>query len=81
MSGWTKLARREGFAVTFPLGYWSQAEKYGYQAPVEYDLHRVARTARPCRGGPARRGVQVPPVTVESEAKDPSGRSSPARRC
>jgi hypothetical protein len=66
-----------GEAITKPE--WT--EKYGYQAPVEYDLHRVARTARPCRGGPARRGVQVPPVTVESEAKDPSGRSSPARRC
>jgi len=31
-SGWTRLARREGFAVTFPLGYWSHPEKYGYQA-------------------------------------------------
>jgi polyhydroxybutyrate depolymerase len=32
MSGWTKLARQQGFAVTFPLGYWSQPERYGYQA-------------------------------------------------
>ncbi|MCW2635987.1 MAG: hypothetical protein JWQ99_2354 [Blastococcus sp.] len=32
MAGWTTLARREGFAVTFPLGYWTQPEKYGYQA-------------------------------------------------
>lgn len=32
MSGWTKLARREGFAVAFPLGYWSRPERYGYQA-------------------------------------------------
>ena len=32
MAGWTRLARREGFAVTFPLGYWTLPEKYGYQA-------------------------------------------------
>jgi polyhydroxybutyrate depolymerase len=32
MAGWTRLARREGFAVTFPLGYWTQQERYGYQA-------------------------------------------------
>jgi polyhydroxybutyrate depolymerase len=32
MAGWTRLARREGFAVTFPLGYWTEPETYGYQA-------------------------------------------------
>jgi poly(3-hydroxybutyrate) depolymerase len=32
MAGWTRLARREGFAVTFPLGYWTEQETYGYQA-------------------------------------------------
>ena len=32
VSGWTTLARREGVAVTFPLGYWTQPERYGYQA-------------------------------------------------
>jgi polyhydroxybutyrate depolymerase len=31
-SGWTTLARQEGFAVTLPLGYWTKPEKYGYQA-------------------------------------------------
>lgn len=32
MTGWTTLARRGGIALTFPLGYWTQPEKYGYQA-------------------------------------------------
>lgn len=31
MSGWTTLARRGGIALTFPLGYWTQPEKYGFQ--------------------------------------------------